>query len=245
MKKRYHWIDNVRALAIISMVLYHAVWDLVFLYGLDLKWYSGTGAYLWQQSICWTFILISGFCWGLSKHPLKHGLLVLGAGALVQVVTGFLPAGSRIVFGVLTLLGSAALLMIPLKKVFEKIPSKIGVFLMSLLFAGFYGINDGFLGFFNMKLVSLPSTIYQGTLATYLGFTEWGFYSADYFSLLPWCFLYFAGYFLWRLWKEEKISVPEWLNIKNPVFSAIAKNSLLIYLLHQPIIYGILELFFS
>ena len=35
MKKRYFWIDNIRAIAMISMIIFHAVWDLVYLYGMD------------------------------------------------------------------------------------------------------------------------------------------------------------------------------------------------------------------
>ena len=65
MKQRYFWFDNMRAIAMISMILYHGVWDLVYLYGVDFPWYEGKMAFLWQQSICWTFILLSGFCFSL------------------------------------------------------------------------------------------------------------------------------------------------------------------------------------
>ena len=39
------------------MILYHAIWDLVYLYGFDWQWYLGPVGTLWQQAICWTFIL--------------------------------------------------------------------------------------------------------------------------------------------------------------------------------------------
>ena len=244
MKERYHWIDNIRGGAILSMILYHGVWDLVYLYGMDWKWYRGTGAFLWQQSICWTFILISGFCWSFSKKPLKHGLLVGGAGLLVQLVTGFLPSNSQIMFGVLTLLGSASLLLFLLKHIFEKVSAKKGLLLMSLMFVVTYGVNEGYLGVFNYNLIFLPKGLYKGLFATYLGFTERGFYSADYFSLLPWVFLYFAGYFLYCLWQEGKIQVPERLNVKIPGVSLLSKRSLIVYLLHQPLLYATFELIF-
>ena len=87
MKKRYHLLDGIRGLVLVSMIVYHATWNLVYIYDMDWKWYMGKGAYLWQQSICWTFILLSGFCWSMGKKPLKRGLQVFIRGIRVTVVT--------------------------------------------------------------------------------------------------------------------------------------------------------------
>ena len=54
--KRIYWIDNARAAAMISMVVYHTMWDLVYLYGVNAPWFHSDAAFYWQQSICWTFI---------------------------------------------------------------------------------------------------------------------------------------------------------------------------------------------
>ena len=61
MKRRHHDIDTVRGAALVSMIAYHACWDLVYLCGADWPWYGSFWAYVWQQSICWTFILLSGY----------------------------------------------------------------------------------------------------------------------------------------------------------------------------------------
>lgn len=62
-KHRYALLDEIRGLALVNMVVYHAVWDLVYLFACDWDWYqSGIAAFLWQQMICRTFILLSGFC---------------------------------------------------------------------------------------------------------------------------------------------------------------------------------------
>lgn len=37
----------------LSMILYHTVWDLVNLFHVSLPWYHSQSAFLWQQSICW------------------------------------------------------------------------------------------------------------------------------------------------------------------------------------------------
>ena len=245
MKKRYFWIDNIRAIAMISMIIFHAVWDLVYLYGMDWEWYRSDMAFVWQQSICWTFIVLSGFCWSFSKNPLKQGLIVSVGGLIVTVVTLIFSYDSRVIFGVLNLIGASALLMIPLKKWFEKMPAVAGFFAMFLLFGFTYGINDRHLGFFGLELIELPWDLYKNLFTTFLGFPEIWFYSSDYFSLLPWTFLYFAGYFLYRMWKEKKIPGANCMDRKLPVLTWLGKHSLIIYMLHQPIIFGLLEIIFN
>ena len=244
MKQRYVWIDNIRAIAMISMILFHATWDLVYLYGMDWAWYQSDMAFLWQQSICWTFILLSGFCWSFTKNPLKQGLIVSSAGLVVTIVTLIFSYESRVIFGVLNLIGASVLLMVPLKKYFEKIPAFTGFLLMFMLFAFTYNVNYGGVGFFTVKLFKVPEFLYKNLFTTFVGFAEPYFFSSDYFSLLPWSFLYFSGYFLYRLWREEKIPGAICLNRKIPVLTWIGRHSLLIYMLHQPVIFGTLEIIF-
>lgn len=107
---RYALLDELRGLDLVSMMLYHGCWDLVNLFGIQADWYYGLPGHLWQQSICWVFILLSGFCVQLGHHTLRRGAQVFGAGALVTAVTLLFMPEDRVIFGVLTLLGSAMLL---------------------------------------------------------------------------------------------------------------------------------------
>ena len=86
-RERYNLLDTVRGVLIINMILYHALYDVVHIMGIPIGWYTGPAGYIWQQSICWGFILLSGFCFRLSRRPLRHGLTVLGAGILVTLAT--------------------------------------------------------------------------------------------------------------------------------------------------------------
>ena len=86
-RRRIASLDALRGLTLVSMIAYHACWDLVYLFHADWDWYRGTGAYIWQQSICWTFILLSGFCFSLGRRPLRRGLTVFGCGWVVTLVT--------------------------------------------------------------------------------------------------------------------------------------------------------------
>lgn len=235
--RRYEFPDCIRGLTLLSMVLYHGAWDLVYLYDVKWSWYHGTGAYIWQQSICWTFIFLSGFCWPLGKRPAKRGLIVFGGGALVTAVTCLVMPENRVVFGVLTLIGSCMILMIPLDKAFRKILPEAGIFLSFFLFVLTRNVNLGSLGFEAFDLVRLPDLWYQGVIMTYLGFPEPGFFSTDYFSLFPWLFLFITGYFLCHFFQKRNLFGNSLLRWNLAPFSFLGRHSLLIYLLHQPVLY--------
>ena len=225
------------------MVMYHGTWDLVYLFGVDWGWYSGEGAHIWQQSICWTFILLSGFCWGMGRNPLKRGLTVFGGGLLVTAATLIFMPDSRIIFGILTFTGSAMLLMIPLDKIFRRVPPWIGIAAASLLFAMTKQINYGRIGP-ALWGIFLPEKLYKGWIATYVGFTDPGFWSSDYFSLLPWIFLFIAGYFLWKICSPHKEAMLRLLGRGIRPFSFVGRHALIIYMAHQPVVYGVLYLIF-
>lgn len=223
-----------------SMILYHAVWNIVYLGRVNWEWFYSSAAYVWQQSICWTFILLSGFCWSMGRRRLKRALTVFGAGALVTLATVIFTPEQRILFGVLTFLGVSMLLMIPLERLLNRIPVLCGLPVSIVLFAVFKNINEGSLGFGPVNLLRLPEHWYQqGSLMTFLGFTDRSFFSADYFSLLPWFFLFTAGYFLYRMAQERALlDLPLKLKVRGLPFTFLGKHSLLIYLLHQPVLYA-------
>lgn len=241
---RYRLLDNIRGICLISMILYHVIWDLVYIFGLDIPWHKSEIAFIWQQSICWTFIMLSGFCWSFSRHNLKRGLLVLGCSVVISLVTLIFMPDSKILFGVLSLIGSAMLLMLPLDKLYKRVNPFIGLIICFALFMFTRNINGGSLGFLSRKLIKLPEALYSNTLTAYLGFPFKGFSSTDYFPILPWIFLYQTGYFLHQIFVKRN-----WLEkIPNISFNSLewlGKNSLIVYMIHQPVVYGVLWLVFA
>ena len=236
-KQRYSLLDSIRGITLLSMILYHGAWDLVYLYHVKWDWYRGNGAYLWQQSICWTFIFLSGFCWSFGRRHLRRGLMVFGGGMLVTIVTLVLMPENRVVFGVLTLIGSCMLLMILLDKGLQKVPAGMGALLSSLLFVFTRNVNRGYLGFENWNLLKLPENWYQNMGTAYLGFPSFDFYSTDYFSLIPWLFLFVTGYFGSRIFREKNWMSWPVFGVDVKPFSFVGRHSLLLYLLHQPVLY--------
>ena len=62
---RYALLDELRGLDLISMMLFHVCWDLVFLFDVNMRWYAGTPGRLWQQTIAGC-----SFCCPASVRPL-------------------------------------------------------------------------------------------------------------------------------------------------------------------------------
>ena len=245
MKKRLHLLDALRGFLMLNMIAYHGMWNLVYLFGVKVSWYSGTPKYLWQQFICWSFITLSGFCWSFSRNHLKRGLLVFGGGAIVSLVTCVLMPENRILFGVLTCIGSCMILMIPLEKWAKKVPAFAGLGISFLLFLLLRNCPKGSLGFESFLICDLPAALYRNNLTAYLGFPQPGFFSTDYFSLLPWIFLFVAGYFLHRVLEDRKLNEKLFAKGNVPVLNWIGRHSLIVYLLHQPILYGLGMLIFG
>lgn len=242
-KKRYDLLDTIRGIVLVSMIIYHATWNFVYIYGMDWDWYKSQGAYIWQQSICWTFILLSGFCFSLGKRHLKSGLMVFGGGMLVTIATLIAMPQNRVVFGVLTCIGSCILILTFTEKLWRKIPAEIGIIMSFFIFLITKNINSGWLGMGDGKLIVIPENWYKDYLTAYFGFPFPKFYSTDYFSLLPWFFLFVSGFYLYGIIQKNKIlEKPFWKKGIMP-FSFLGKHSLIIYLLHQPVIYGLQEIF--
>ena len=237
-------LDTIRGITLLSMMLYHTCWDLVFLFGKKIPGYSGLGGYVWQQSICWTFILLAGFCWSLGSHHLKRGLIVFGSGILITFVTLLVMPESRVIFGVLTLIGSCMLLLIPMEKLLLKLCAEIGLAGSFLLFLLFRNVNTGYLGSGNWNILKFPDGFYENLFTTYLGFPQKGFFSADYFSLLPWFFLFLTGFYLYQLVQKNHM-MEKLFSWRVPGFDVIGRHSLLIYLLHQPVVFGISWMLFQ
>ena len=147
MKKRNDLIDSIRGFALVNMIFYHGLYDMVSLFGVSLPWFSSWGAHLWQQSIGMTFILVSGFTRTFAKNPIKNGLVVFSWGLLLTIFTSLFMPSQKIIFGILTLLGSSILITIFLEPFLQKISDTVGILLSFFLYLGTKNCSQGELFF--------------------------------------------------------------------------------------------------
>ena len=230
---RYHTLDSLRGLALVNMIGYHFCYDLRYLYRLPLSFMDGRSGFCWQQAICWTFILVSGASFSLSRHPARRGAGVFCCGMLLTAVTLAVMPQQRIIFGVLHLLGCAMLLTALLRPYLSRIPPCAGAVGSFLLFWGSYWLSAGRL--FGVQIFD-PQGV-SGNLLAPLGIYGPGFYSSDYFPLLPWYFLFLCGGFLFALLRRREEG--RLLALRVPLLAAAGRHTLPVYLVHQPVLLGV------
>ena len=235
-------LDFIRGLTVLNMITFHACWDLVYIFHMPWSWYSSYPAYIWQQCICCTFILLSGFCSGMSRHLFRRGLTVFLLGAIITAITIIFMPENLILFGVLTCIGSCMLIMSCIRKILKKIPALLGILINLLLFGFTRHIDNQFLGIWTKPLFYLPSNLYQNYFTAYFGFPNNNFYSTDYFALIPWLFLFLTGFFIYQFLGKHILKI-NWQGFKPINF--IGRHALEIYALHQPVIYMLLFIIFK
>lgn len=243
-RKRYPLPDTFRGVLLVAMVLYHLTWDLVHLHDVPWMWFLSDGAKVWQQIIAWSFVLLSGFCWPLGKSKWRRGLVVSAGGWIITAVTLLVIPTERVVFGVLTFLGAAMLAMIPLDKLLRHCNPVVGMLCSLACFVLLRNVSSGYLGFGTWNLLKLPEGWYANIVTTFFGFPTAAFFSRDYFPFLPWIFLFCTGYFMQKLFARYHLDHVLTYG-KCPPLEFLGRHSLIIYMVHQPILYGLCAAWFA
>ncbi|HIQ76952.1 MAG TPA: DUF1624 domain-containing protein [Candidatus Faecousia excrementipullorum] len=232
MKKRIWELDVLRGVCILGMVVVHLIYDLQTFFSLPFL----ADSQLFDLIKQWggvLFLLISGICVTLGSHPVRRGLIVFACGLICSAVTAgmyFLNMADKsiiIYFGVLHCLGVCMLLW-PL---FKRLP----VWALGLLGLGLTVLGLWISG---NVVVDFPWLFP-------LGLVPGDFASSDYFPLLSNLGFFLVGAFLGKtLYRKKETLLPR-VNPANPVlafFTLLGKWSLPVYLLHQPVITGLLYL---
>lgn len=235
MKKRIWELDVLRGIFMIAIIFFHLMYDLVYLFDVvDLT--TPLVQKLYQFGNDWggtPFLLLSGLCATIGSRPGKRAIAVLGGAAVISFVTtgmyllGFADKGIIIYFGVLHCIGCCMLLWL----LFRKLPTP-ALLIIGLIWAAW--------GLYLRNALSVDHPWFL-----IFGLVPHGFVSSDYFPLFPNFGYFLIGASLGRTFYKNKVSLLPNINEKNPMirfFSFFGKNSLLIYLLHQPILAGLVGL---
>ncbi|WP_292462050.1 heparan-alpha-glucosaminide N-acetyltransferase [Methanolobus sp.] len=237
---RFWEVDFFRGVAIVLMVIYHLFYDLrsLGIYELDVN--SGILLII-GRSASMTFIFLVGLSLTLSYSRarsrasgnrslfpkyVRRGAAIFSWGLVITFVTGTLLPRGTIFFGILHLIGVSIILAYPFLK-FQMKPLFVG---LAILFIGFFA--EG-------AYVDFPWLLW-------LGLRPYGFYSIDYVPLIPWFGLVLlgvsAGNILYRGYRRQFRIRDLENNYLVRLFGLLGRNSLFIYLVHQPLIIGFLIL---
>lgn len=240
--RRIWQVDALRGLALLNMLVYHGMYDWVYVFGHGSSWYDigAPGCHVWQQYICWSFILLSGFSFSMARRPWKNGLIVAGCALVLTAVTAVAMPSELILFGVLHLNACAVLLTWLLHPLLGRVPAWAGLAGSAALFFVTNQLPYGFLGFEGLHLAALPQSLYSANLF-WLGLPDLTrFSSADYFPILPWVFLFWCGFYAWKLVGNRAAAHAGQSPAALRPLCAVGSRTLLVYMLHQPVIFGVL-----
>lgn len=248
-KPRIMALDTLRGILILLVIWFHISYDLNYIFGVRLNYMYQHGTYVFRDVFVGMLILISGICCNLTHSNIGRGAKTLGWGVVITVVTAVAMPEELIIFGILHFFGTSMIIY----GIFEWCMGKIGIKENRIrrMSCAFIGIIFAILFFltwnwYEMDVLELLGDWWQNSWWRYplffLGF-DTGCNSADYYPLIPWSFLFLAGAFVTV--DIKKMNLPKWFYIDYcPVITWIGQRTLWIYLLHQPLVYGVLYLWF-
>lgn len=220
-KNRIWEIDLLRFVAIALMVTFHFIYDLNEFAGVNVEYEFGFWRFVGAASAI-MFMFVSGISSGFSRNTFKRGLKVLGFGIIISIATYFFDSTQYIRFGILHFLGVSMMLFPLLKKMNRWILLVAAV--LSFI-AGKY----------------IETTTVSTLLLLPLGFMYGGFASMDYYPLFPYISYFMLGVLCYKLFYYKRESLFRF-SFSPKIVSLVGSHSLLIYLLHQPVLLGTIYL---
>jgi uncharacterized membrane protein len=231
-RERWPAIDLARGAAIAAMVVYHLAWDLSFvrLIAIDI-----VGHPAWQflaRAIAASFLTLVGIGLVLAhgehvrwRSFLRRLAIIAGAALAITAATRLAMPGQYIFFGILHCIAVSSVLALP----FLRAPLAVLAAAAALCFAA--------PALFVAPTLDTPPLDWLG-LGSRLPATN------DYVPIFPWfAFVLLgiaAGRLLRRVGGKPPLTVGPW---RNPIGRALAwagRRSLIIYLVHQPLLLGAL-----
>jgi uncharacterized membrane protein len=225
-------VDVARGVALVGMAAYHLSWDLAY-FGLATPTFPLTPPMrLFSHIVAGAFLALVGVSLVLAHHETFHRkafqrrlAIICGAAALVTVASHILAPGDAIYFGILHCIALASLLAAPLlqARLWAPFAAAALVFIAPFLFAG--------------PAFNQPAIVWLGLDTVPPDTFDWR-------PLAPWSAFVFLGLALTRLfWRrlfESRLAQWRPTSFFSRALAWAGRHSLLIYLVHQPILFAIL-----
>jgi len=227
-QRRFWELDFARGVAVAGMVLFNWLFALGF-FGLIA--FDASQGFWWAfaRLVGGAFVLISGiaFSLGLGKadfgrKAVARGLKLFALGLGITVATALFVGRGAIVFGILHFLGAAWILAIAFAR-------RSWAWLLA---AGAAVVAAG---------VLLSGVSFEFPWLLWLGFVQRGFYSLDFFPLLPWFGVFLLGMALGKKFYGGGAGI---IAASGPFYAKplvfLGRHSLFVYLAHQPLLIALL-----
>lgn len=265
--QRVRGYDVLRGISVVSMVAFHACYDIVYLWDVRLGLFRSPLQDVWRASISWCFLLIAGIMCSYSRNNLKRALKYLFVAAAIWIATTLIAVDTPISYGIIYCMGFSSLLVWTLEILFhdnrdtrstelvDRISrakndpkSKRLAIVAATLFLAFLlalDVPQGRLGLgsFGGPYITLPKCLYTTEALNWLGFPGPSFASGDYYPPIPYSLLFLVGTTLGLITKLH--GVPSILKkIQCSPLEWIGRHALEIYVVHQPIVLALLTLIF-
>lgn len=244
-RRRVVALDELRGLCVFLMVIYHMLYTAGEFFDFPAFSMLLKMTTPLEPIFAGLFIVICGLSCRLSHNNFLRGIKLAAVALLVSVVTvwimpllGF--SGTEIRFGILHMLAFCILFYAVFAKLLDRVPAQIGILISLILYVFTRFIDDGIFGipYVDAMNVHLPDALYECGWLFPLGFHNASFYSADYFPILPWIFVFLAGVFGggWFIRTQLPESVYR-VHIRPLAF--LGRHALIVYIIHQPVIFAI------
>ena len=234
MPKRILWIDAVRGISILAMVTFHFAFDLMYFGFAEPNLIYQPDWRLFERMIACSFLFIAGLSFFITHRSSikwisfirRYGVTAVCA-VLISTVTYILFNNDMIRFGILHAISVSGLLSLLLLK-----------------------LNSFYLVLLSVLISLINLIIPQPVEGDY--FWQWLIYttetpnSLDYRPIIPWVVPFILGMASYRFFKKWGLLETSNANIHRElsILSWLGRNSLIIYLIHQPILFaGFLLLF--
>lgn len=228
-------LDVARGIALVAMAIYHFGWDLEF-FGYMAGGTTGAGAWkLFARAIASSFLFLAGFSLVLGHHPeirwrpfLRRFATIVAAAAAITVATFFATPDRFIFFGILHAIALSSLAGL----IFLRLPP-----LLTALTAVAVILAPHF----------LRSSFFDVPIFWWVGLSSVNPASNDYVPFLPWFAATLFGIAAARLAKRQGrlglLAGSDRPGAASRVLAFAGRHSLIVYLVHQPVLIGLVFAF--
>lgn len=224
-------LDVARGVALVAMATYHCVWDLGFLQLTPENLALTSGGRVAARTIAGSFLFMVGISLVLAHEPgirwrafLRRLGFVAGAAAAITVATFYAFPDSFIFFGILHHIALASVLALPF--LHSPMPFLLGAVILSLA-----------------APVMVGGPAFDAPLLAFLGLGTSTPATNDFVPVFPWFGLVLAGA------AAGRVLLPRWRDVwarwrtggrPSRALAWAGRHSLLVYLVHQPLLLAIL-----